>query len=300
MWSHGLGSRTTAERVQAEHGVLDLWCVTTETFCERPDAYRFGVQSLFFLYGKRCPPRLLEMARGIPPFRPGTDEERRASVEARKAAVRALAGEVMAYLPQVIWRWDGRTPWEVGEDVNFIPSHRVPRCSIALKAEFGDRIIEQMFDPERTVIHFGLDWSEEHRIVKVRRAKPGWMLSAPLTEPPFLEKEQMADLARADGIEPSHAYSDGFGHDNCGGACFKAGQAAWARLFEVNPPLYLFNAQEEAAFLQRRGRDDVAILRDRRGGITKPLPLPVLATRVAGKDYDIHEWGGCGCFLGDS
>ena len=40
---------------------------------------------------------------------------------------------------------------------------------------------------------------------------------------------------------------------------------------------------------------DVSILKDRRGGKTKPLTLATFAGRIESGDYDVHEWGGCGC-----
>jgi hypothetical protein len=43
---------------------------------------------------------------------------------------------------------------------------------------------------------------------------------------------------------------------------------------------------------------DVAILRDRRGDETRPLPLAELRERIeAGEGVDQFELGGCGCFV---
>jgi hypothetical protein len=43
---------------------------------------------------------------------------------------------------------------------------------------------------------------------------------------------------------------------------------------------------------------DVAILRDRRGGSSKPMTLKDFRLRVASEDVkqlDLFDWGGCGC-----
>lgn len=43
---------------------------------------------------------------------------------------------------------------------------------------------------------------------------------------------------------------------------------------------------------------DVSIMKDRRGGTTRPLTLQMLRERIeSGKSFDRHAWGGCGCSL---
>jgi hypothetical protein len=90
----------------------------------------------------------------------------------------------------------------------------------------------------------------------------------------------------------------GFEHNNCGGACVRGGHAQWAHLLGAFPERYAAAEQHE-----QRMRDmldaDIAILRDRSGGTTKPLPLTVLRRRVEGREdgfFDPYDWGGCGCF----
>lgn len=84
---------------------------------------------------------------------------------------------------------------------------------------------------------------------------------------------------------------------NCGGACVKAGQAQWAHLLRVFPDRYASWEQHEQEMRAEHG--DIAILRDRRDGVTKPLPLIVLRTRIESatpEAFDGLDWGGCGCF----
>ena len=116
-------------------------------------------------------------------------------------------------------------------------------------------------------------------------------LAAPLTSPDAWSKDRVsAELAKA-GIDEPALYAQGFPHNNCAGACVRGGQAQWRLLLQQNPERY---AQEEAAeerFRQETGKD-VAILRDRRGGVTRPLTLKALRER---EEYDQDDWGGCGC-----
>lgn len=94
-------------------------------------------------------------------------------------------------------------------------------------------------------------------------------------------------------------YDQGFAHNNCAGACVRAGQGQWLQLLEHNPARYAHEEAEERAFREAIGKD-VAILRDRRGGTTKPLTLEALRLRAqlepeAITDDDRMDIGGCGC-----
>ena len=121
-----------------------------------------------------------------------------------------------------------------------------------------------------------------------------------MCEAPYLSKKQMIESLRARGIEPPRLYAMGFPHNNCGGACVKAGQGHFAHLLKMLPDRYAEWEQEEQAMRDHLKRDDVAILRDRTGGKSKPLTLKVFRERVqSGQFVDKHEWGGCGCALDD-
>jgi hypothetical protein len=66
-------------------------------------------------------------------------------------------------------------------------------------------------------------------------------------------------------------------HNNCGGVCVRGGQKHWLHLLAVFPDRY---AQAQAAEQQLRAElGDVAILRERRGGVSHPLTLTELRHR---------------------
>ena len=99
-----------------------------------------------------------------------------------------------------------------------------------------------------------------------------------------------------EGIRPPRLYELGFPHNNCGGFCIKAGQAHFAHLWKTLPDRFLYHEAQEEALRCHLGKN-VAILRDRRGGEVTPLTLRELRLRVEGeKQFDLFEWGGCGCF----
>ena len=195
---------------------------------------------------------------------------------------------------------DGRTPMEVGRSVHVVPNNRMAVCSRILKRELLRAYIDTHFDPADTVIYLGYDWTEEHRI---KAAWPQWepyKVAAPLAEPPYLMKPQLLDLFRQRGIEPPLLYRQGFSHANCGGAYVRGGQAQWALLLQVNRPRYLEWEAEEEKSRDLLGKD-VAILRDRADGKTRPLTLREFRERIELQPslFDADDWGTCGCFVAE-
>lgn len=195
---------------------------------------------------------------------------------------------------------DGRTPWEVFRDVRFIGNTRADPCSKVLKRELCDRWRDANFDREDTVVVLGLDWTETHRIegATARFASMGWRTEFPLNERPWFDKAAvLADLA-AKGVEMPRLYRLGFAHNNCGGFCIKAGLGHFERLLRELPEVYANHEAEEEATRRHIGRDDIAILRDRRGGKVRPMTLREFRERVEAKTLvpDPHDIGGCGCF----
>lgn len=200
---------------------------------------------------------------------------------------------------------DGRTPWQVFRDVRFIGNTRVDPCSQILKREVCDRWLKDNCDPASTIVYVGIDWTEAHRFddgqgrgAKNRMASLGWRAEAPLCHAPHRMKDALLQDLRVAGIEPPRLYAMGFPHNNCGGFCVKAGQAHFANLLKHIPDRFAEHAAEEALTMSAIGTDKT-ILRDRRGGTTKPMTLREFRLRVeGGKDFDRDEWGGCGCFSG--
>lgn len=195
---------------------------------------------------------------------------------------------------------DGRTPMEVGRDERCVPNNRMAVCSKILKRQLLRRYIDEHYDPANSIIYLGYDWTEEHR---VKAAWPQWApytVAAPLTEPPYLMKEQVLDLFRKRHIEPPRLYAQGFAHANCGGACVRGGQGQWAQLLQVNPNRYSEWETEEEKTRVFLGKD-VAILRDRRGGTTRPMTLTEFRERIEAESIEVDptDVGACGCFAAD-
>lgn len=193
---------------------------------------------------------------------------------------------------------EGRTPWEVFRDERFLGNSRVDPCSKILKRRALDRWRDENLDPLATIVYLGIDWTEEHRFVRVRERLAGWRVEAPMTEAPYVTKTDMLRELASLGIEPPRLYAMGFSHNNCGGFCVKAGHAHFANLLRVMPDRYAFHEQQEASLRELLG--DVSILNDRAGGgPRRPLTLKAFRERMERKEsYDLFDFGGCGCFAG--
>lgn len=194
---------------------------------------------------------------------------------------------------------EGRDVWQIFFDVQFIGNTRIDPCSRILKRDLIRRDLEARFSPADTVVYLGIDWTEEHRFAK---AQPYWApfeVSAPLCERPFVDKDGVLAELETAGIDPPRLYAMGFPHNNCGGFCIKAGQGMFKLLLENLPERYAYHEAREQEFREHFGKD-VAILRDRRGGTTKPLTLTALRQRVqGGEQVDEYDLGGCACFTPD-
>ena len=192
---------------------------------------------------------------------------------------------------------DGRDIWQVFRDERFLGNSRVAPCSAILKREIADAWIVTNLQPETSVLYYGHEWTEENRVRREQERRKPWRVEAPLCAPPYFSKADMIGLCWQAGIRPPRLYLLGFAHNNCGGGCVKAGIGHFTHLLRSLPEVFAKWESEEIALREFLGRDDIAILKDRRGGVTKPLTLTALRERVrAGESIDLFEIGGCGCF----
>lgn len=195
---------------------------------------------------------------------------------------------------------DGRTPHEVFRDERFLGNSHIAPCSHLLKQKPCREWLQANADPDDTVLYVGIDWTEMGRLPAIVAGWKPWRVEAPLCEPPYYDKDHWIQQARCLGIEEPRLYKLGFAHNNCGGACVRGGQAAWRHLLDVFPDRYAAEEQAEQGLREHLGAD-VAILRDRAGGETRPLTLREFRERQRGRGtqltlaFDPNDWGGCGC-----
>lgn len=190
----------------------------------------------------------------------------------------------------------GKRMWDVFEEERYIGNSQSDICSRVLKREPLKAYMNGHHDPTRDLIAVGYEWTEGARISTAAPLWSPWTAIAPLAERPYVEKCTILDELDRKGIELPILYEFGFPHANCGGACVKAGISQWVKLLEVNPRLYAYHEGRELRWQEVTGLPHT-ILKDRRGGITKPMSLRDLRLRYeSGERFDRNDWGGCGCF----
>lgn len=194
---------------------------------------------------------------------------------------------------------DGRNPWEVFRDVKFIGNTRIDPCSAQLKRDLLRAWINEHCDPADTTVMLGIDWTEIERLDKAIHRWAPFTVRAPLCEDPLIDKDDLHAEINSHGIEIPNLNKLGFPHNNCGGFCVKAGQAQFKLLYETMPERYAWHEEQEQITRVHIGKK-VAILRDRRGGETKPMSMTQFRRRLEGLEpgeIDLDDWGGCGCAL---
>lgn len=192
---------------------------------------------------------------------------------------------------------EGRTPWQVFNDVKFLGNTRIDPCSRVLKRELLRSWLDE-HHPDGVRLMVGIDWTEIHRTARIMEGYLPHRVEFPLIVDEIDKHQVFAELEAA-GIRRPRLYDMGFPHNNCGGFCIKAGQAQFALLLEKLPERYAEHEAQEEALRERLGKN-VAILRDRRGGVTKPYTLKDFRIQLDGGDrFETDDWGGCGCALTD-
>lgn len=191
----------------------------------------------------------------------------------------------------------GKTPFELAWEENFLYNSRVANCSKKLKSKpFMEYIKDR--DPEETVICFGIDFTEYHRCAAIERNYAPFKCMFPLCQEPYLYKNEMLEILKEDGIDIPTMYKQGFGHNNCNGFCFKAGIGHYKNLLKTDRNKYLECENKEEALRRKIGKD-VSIMK--RNG--RPFTLRTLRLLVDAEPEQISlfedDWGACGCFVDD-
>jgi hypothetical protein len=194
----------------------------------------------------------------------------------------------------IIKIFEGRDPWSVFFDERMMGNSRVDPCSKILKRKLLDKWRVANCTPDCTLV-IGYDASEDFRFQPLKERMSPVKVRAPLLEQ-GIWKEQAYAMVEADGLRLPRLYQMGFPHNNCGGFCVKAGQASFALLLEQLPERYAAHEAKEEEFRTFIGKD-VSIMRDRRGGVSKPLTMRAFRERHQADPtlLDRSDLGGCMC-----
>jgi len=190
------------------------------------------------------------------------------------------------HMPDVefVWLNDGRNIWDVFNQFNYIKKGGTGcKASLELKKKQLDSFRDSRWKPGEVINVTGLDHTETDRIARFDRvfAEKGHITWHPLTDPPYLNSCQQVEQIIEWGYPAQVMYENGYPHNNCGGACVLAGISQWVGLYHDFPDTFNYHMCKEAEFFARTG---YCILRDRRGGDTKPLLLSELKKRILRND----------------
>lgn len=176
---------------------------------------------------------------------------------------------------------DGRNMWQVFRDERFIGNSQKCVCTRVLKRELLIKFLHKKYSQSEVILYFGLEPFEQKRIKKV---EDGWEkrnieVSFLLLFEPKGNSKLYKETILSNGLEPPRFYGYGFTHNNCGGACVRAGIAQWIHLYNLFPERYLWHEMQEEITREYLNKD-ISILKDRRGKITKPLTLRNLREQI--------------------
>jgi hypothetical protein len=258
MFSGGIGSWYAAKCVAYKHGTDNLYLVFSD------------------VKGNNSSPHV------------GEDEDTYRFVEEAAANV----GGTFVYLNE------GRDIWEVFKDKKFLGNSRLAHCSHVLKQKPARDWLEANCDPEETIVYVGIDWTETHRLPAIVKNYLPYKAEAPLTEPPYMDKKQMIEAAKKEGLKTPRLYDLGFAHNNCGGGCVRAGQGQFKQLLQIMPERFDVWEKKEQEMREFLGKD-VSILTEVVKGEKKSLTLAELRRRACEAPMLIDEYdiAGCGCFF---
>ncbi|MGW0868243.1 phosphoadenosine phosphosulfate reductase domain-containing protein [Streptomyces sp. NPDC002611] len=174
---------------------------------------------------------------------------------------------------------DGRDPWQVFADQRFLGNNRLAHCTFILKQKPCRAWMSEHAPPDDTIVYIGIEPNDRdrRRIPAIAHHWQPWRTEFPLADGADATKDELLDELRALGVRPPLLYELGFPHNNCYGSCVKAGQRQFKHLLATLPEQYAYVEAKEEELRELLG--PVAILRDRRGGTSRPLPLAELRAR---------------------
>jgi len=192
---------------------------------------------------------------------------------------------------------EGKTPFELAWEDNFLYNSRVANCSRKLKSRPFRKWLEEHYKPDECILYLGIDWTETHRKGAIEHNYSPYRVRFPMCEKPYISKDEMLIALKEEGIEVPWMYRAGFTHNNCAGGCVKGGIGHWKHLYEVDPRTFYQWENKEQEIRMKIGKD-VSILK--RAG--KPYTLKELRQSIEGSGTqltfdDLCDIGGCGCFV---
>jgi len=191
----------------------------------------------------------------------------------------------------------GKDPWQLCFENKFLFNSRVALCSRVLKsALFRTWLNANYPNPTTAILYLGIDFTESHRKEAIIKNYLPYKVKFPLCDKPYLLKSEMLEDLKKDRIKIPRLYELGFNHNNCSGACFKAGIGSWRNLLEKDPNTYRKMEDKEETFRQFFNKDVSILKRKSKTFTLKELRVIVETQPKQLSLFEDEEIGGCGCF----
>lgn len=147
------------------------------------------------------------------------------------------------------------TPFDIFDKVKFLGNTRVDPCSRMLKRETAKAYIQDKYpNPTSCVLAVGITEDEIERTLNIQEnwKSAGYEVMFPLSglDLTMIDKNEKL-LEWYNVIMP--LYLLGFDHNNCAGACVKAGQRQWAKLWYYFPHVYAKWEEREQRWRDENG-----------------------------------------------
>jgi len=200
---------------------------------------------------------------------------------------------------EFVYLCDGRDPWQACADRKYMPNSRIAHCTVELKGKVFAKWLVENYKAHECIVHLGFDWTEAHRLVDSKKIYAPYKCFAPMCMAPYLTKTDMLHRLIDIGLWIPRMYKEGFSHNNCGGECPKAGQGHWKMMLDKRPDRYRRSEAKQEWLAEKLG----AMKPFLRVTIDKKLvymSLKEFREHIeAGKQCDLFDVGGCGCFSGE-
>ena len=194
------------------------------------------------------------------------------------------------------------TPFDLFLKQGFIANSRNDPCSRLLKRETIFNYVSQKYSPDECVVAVGIHKDEFERSIAIREnwEEKGYKTYFPLLKSESIsKKEQIRLLKKWYGVSID-LYEKGFEHNNCGGACVKAGQRQWGMLWFYYPDVFSEWEQLEQKWniqwSEIRGKE-YSILKIARNKKTQYISLKDFREQILEPAYMNGENGFMGKFL---
>lgn len=188
----------------------------------------------------------------------------------------------------------GKSPIQVFREQNFLGNTLFDNCSRVLKREAMAAYMRKNH-PNGGCIHVGIGSDEIDREMSIRKnwTGMGYDVNFPLIDKPYINRVSLMALCeRLFGFIPE-MYKKGFKHNNCHGACIKAGKKQWLLLLLNYPDVYNQWEECERDIRASTGKN-IAILRETVKGVKGYVTLEEFRLRrLSIKDLPEEAETGC-------